>query len=200
MHFILTERCNMSCAHCCMAATAQGRDMSLPTFLLGLRLAVEYGEFVCLGGGEPTLHPKWDNILLAAIGVRSEGVLVVTNGSHTERALVLAELCRRDVLRAELSLDDYHGRIDPSVVDAFVRIKAIRNTTEIREPMPYGRALDLVEPDPDPICRCEEWTVYPTGVIRHCGCPDAPIIGHVKRGFNDHSVPRGCYRHPDPEN
>ncbi len=197
MYLQITTRCNMSCPHCGFACTTQGEDMSLNTF----RDAIRLDAFITLGGGEPTLHPHFDTILLeslAAVAADSDGsVYCVTNGSITRRAMVLAQLAKSEVLSAQLSQDDYHDAIDPKVVEAFESIgdsksgsykPGIRNTTLMTEPHPHGRAIQFLGLEPDEIeldgnnCLCSTYVVKPNGDIYHCACHDSPKVGDVKTG------------------
>lgn len=61
---MLTTRCNMSCEHCCSNCTAEGQDMSYETWGKALAFVLDWGgETISLGGGEPTLHPLFWQIL-----------------------------------------------------------------------------------------------------------------------------------------
>lgn len=88
----LTLACDMQCRHCGSRA-GKPRPRELPTEKL-LDVADQLAEMRCervtLSGGEPTLHPDWDQVAcrLAGNGVR---VNVVSNGwswspQHTWRA------------------------------------------------------------------------------------------------------------------
>lgn len=200
MYIRLTTRCNMTCEHCCVSATKRGRDMSMDTFKAALRLAQEYDSYVTLGGGEPTLHPEFEHMLMLAIGnsmYPEYNVLVVTNGSQTERALLLARLNKKGVISAELSLDEYHDPIDFEVVKAFG--KSVRNNSN--RLINVGRAKNLFKegyvPDFDTsdLCPCIGWSVQPNGDIRQCGCSDAPLVGNVNTGITtDHVYPSDCHK------
>jgi hypothetical protein len=171
--------------------------MSLATFRKALALGSEY---LTIGGGEPTLHKHFETILLESLGsVDSEGcVSVITNGSITRRALVLAQLGKSGVIDSQLSRDEYHDDIDQRVVDAFESFKptpynsspGVRNTTQRHEPQPHGRAIELHGLDPEDIerngwdCMCETHIVKPNGTIVQCGCDDAPIVGNVDDGVD----------------
>ena len=199
MYLQLTTRCNMTCAHCCFACTTKGEDMSLKTF----RDAIKIDGNITLGGGEPTLHKHFDTMVLESLaaihGFHGDGsVCVITNGSITNRALVLAQLGKAKVLDSQLSRDEYHDAIDPRVVDAFESFEqgvfgrklGIRNTTDGRDPSPYGRAIELLDLDDDDIerdgsdCMCHDCIVKPNGDIVQCGCPDSPVVGTAKDGID----------------
>ena len=83
MYIQITTRCNMECEHCCMSATAKGEDMSIGTF----KNALEYDEYITIGGGEPTLHPKFWEMMGLALGF-GEYVWLATNGSITKETYV----------------------------------------------------------------------------------------------------------------
>jgi len=169
------------------------------------RAAIESaGEFVTLGGGEPTLHRNFEKYLLQAIAhTEPGGVMVITNGTHKERSRMLFDLARSGVMAADLSRDDYHDEIDGETVDMWEaeaeRVAGqhrrhnyddrsrvgVRNTTEDREPMANGRArteLGLEKGD-DYRCPCDGPVVQPNGDVYACGCDDAVRLGHIIDGW-----------------
>jgi len=176
--------------------------MSLETFLA----ALDYCDTYCtIGGGEPTIHPQFERFLLVAMSHPncSEGVHIITNGKHKERAAMLLGLAKVGAVSAELSLDDWHEPIDNDTYldwtkeadrarKARVRHNSdtsrvgIRNTTDGRDPIASGRARTELEFErgEDYTCPCEDLVVTPSGDVQLCGCDDAPIIGDVLAGFN----------------
>ena len=210
MYIQITTRCQMTCAHCCYNCTKDGEDMSLATFKAILQDCIDHGDIPFLGGGEPTLHPRFEEFLmLAIIAVAEIGdgpVGIITNGGVTKRALYLANLAKAEIISAQLSRDIYHDEIDPKVVDAFASIpNGIRDTTKggVREPLPQGRALEILGLDPiedaedinmikdGSNCVCGDSVCTPNGVIRQCGCEDAPVIGEAESGYNS-PMPGEC--------
>lgn len=204
MYLQITTRCNMTCSHCCFSCTKDGEDMSLETF----RTALGFNHDITLGGGEPTLHKHFDTILLESLaGTIQTGNLldVITNGSITKSALILASLTKSKLLRAQLSLDVFHDEIDSVVVEAFEDTPlvnhqpvGVRNTTREIAPRPRGRALSLVSSikrsRPSGLdCMCTDPFVKPNGDIVQCGCKGSPKIGSVENGPVEHK--QGCY-HP----
>lgn len=165
--------------------------MSIETFRQALQVAENHGEHLVLGGGEPTIHPQFEKLLLEAIAQSSSDefqVLVITNGKHKLRALMLAALMKRDVIGAELSTDQYHEAVHWSVMEAFqghYRDNSKHNGRMILA----GRYLETVclsqdsVPEDEPCC-CEDWIVEPNGTIKQCGCYNAPVIGHVVDGID----------------
>jgi len=188
MYLKITSRCNMSCAHCGMNCTSIGKDMTPRVYKKAIQFASNFTDSITLGGGEPTLHKNFWEILGLSIG-SAENVWLATNGSITEIALKLANMARKGIISCALSQDDYHDPIDPRVIQAFTKSKnqssyyenntycsndcrEIRNVTgnEIKA----GRCEDGEEG-----CVCESLTIEPDGRIRACGCPDAPYFGDI---------------------
>lgn len=196
MYIQITERCNMNCAHCCMNATAKGRDMTRETFTAALENSP---GVVTLGGGEPTLHPDFEWMLLQAIAHCDEGcVMVITNGSIKDRAIMLARLAKVGILNAELSQDPWHDEIDDDVVEAFTKdYRQPRHFYDhhdnrnidrrgIRDVSPgvkkRGRAADWY--DAEDKCACDgDAFVKPDGSVFLCGCDNARRLGDVFNGF-----------------
>jgi organic radical activating enzyme len=173
-----------------VSAVATGEKMSLATFEKALDLAYQHDEHIALGGGEPTLHPQFEKYLLLAMAKSAHignehKVFIVTNGSITKRAMLIADLTKAEMIDGLLSQDDYHDPIDDEVVHAFGN--NVRNVSS--KVIPNGRGKQLYaegyEPDLPQIrdyCCCPDWFVEPNGDIKQCGCDDAPIIGHVDTG------------------
>lgn len=177
MYIQITTRCSMRCSHCCYSCGTAGETMSTKTFLKACRLAWANGENIFLGGGEPTMHPRfWEFIGLALRYNGSDGeveVGVITNGSRTEDALALARLARRGAIYAGLSSDQWHDPIDERVVKAFTkgpletgRGNDLRDIRCCEEPYAQGRAKDWGKEG----CCCEEIVVVPDGRLYACGC------------------------------
>ena len=171
MYIRITSRCNMSCEHCCYSCTEKGEDMSLDVF----RAALEMDENISIGGGEPTLHPLFWQMIGESIA-NCEYVWLATNGSQTNTSLALAKMAQKYVIGCELSQDDYHDRIDQDVIDAFTNMddgRGIRNVT--------AREINAGRCDfgSDEGCVCQDLIVEPDGTIKACGCEDAPTFGTV---------------------
>ena len=200
MYLQITTRCNMTCSHCCFSCTKDGEDMSLETF----RAALKPGIDITLGGGEPTLHKHFNTMLLESLAVTRLNVNIldiITNGSITRRALLLASLSKSKLIVAQLSQDRYHDPIDPIVVEAFKGTPlvnslptGVRNTTAEKSPSPRGRAITLLSPKPLRGFDCMTLSIFvkPNGDIRQCGCDGSPVIGHVTGDPVDFE-PRCCH-------
>lgn len=141
MYFMITSHCNMSCAHCCFSCyedNPNAKHMDIQTFTAGLKfmkdLAIMTQTFeaeteldeeiqqslydmqndcLALGGGEPTMHPKFWEFLGVAIEfaeANSVRVWMRTNGKLKRRALAVLALGAGDneLFSCELSADQYH--------------------------------------------------------------------------------------------
>lgn len=66
LYFELTDRCNLSCKHCYLSASPKGKNI-LKTDIIKSAIS-EFseigGHFVTFSGGEPLLHPDWENLIL----------------------------------------------------------------------------------------------------------------------------------------
>ena len=187
MYIRLTNRCNMSCIHCYMRAQklskpVPGSDMTTKTYKNAIRIARDRGEFIALGGGEPTIHPRFWEMLGIALGADdTEGVWLATNGKKTKTALALAGIAKgSERFSVALSRDPYHDEIDSRVVETFKRYGLeLRDTS--RHLSRVGRAADN-DIGNDGLCVCGGLVVLPNGDIKPCDCEDAPVIGNVNRG------------------
>ena len=194
MYVKLTDKCNMRCAHCGMSATNRGKDMDKKTFIAACKLSQDRGSGIFLGGGEPTIHPEFWELLGLALKYHSDlaedfRVGVVTNGKKAEDAIALARLAKTGIIMACLSQDQWHDPIDVRVVKAFTRAVPVDYTRtndndfrEIRTVRPknviaVGRGRNI--PYAREGCVCPELIVNPYGEIRHCACTGAPHYGTV---------------------
>jgi hypothetical protein len=170
--------------------------MSLEVFHQALDLCEDYGSPPFLGGGEPTIHPDFETMLLESIVCAAqigEGTCgIITNGKEKKRALMIAALVKADVMYGELSLDYYHDRISYEVMDAFRNnIRDVTNNGQ-KEPMPHGRAKEVLGVDfeesedyrGESECPCNNMIIKPNGDIHVCGCEDSPCIGDVFSGIS----------------
>lgn len=183
MYIKITDRCNMTCAHCCVSATAEGKDMSMRVFRAAIALAENRGSYVSIGGGEPTVHPRFWQMLGHALGSDVEGLWLATNGKRAHDALALAGIARNNErFSVSLSQDPWHDEIEQRVVDAFKRAKLeLRDVSQ--SVIDVGRARDtgigwLKR------CSCPGLYVCVNGDIRPCDCKDAPIVGNVFDGID----------------
>jgi len=178
----------MTCEHCLFACTAKGEDMTLATFYNVIKFGEEWaGDYISLGGGEPTIHPKFWEILGLSIG-HFESVWLATNGSVTRTALALARMAANGVIGCRLSLDSYHDEIDACVEQAFEVALGGRNANDAREISRGAEAVgaNLINSGRcdwgEDRCPCDTTFIKPNGDIHVCGCEDSPKIGSVNEG------------------
>src|SRR6266702_604614 len=180
MYIRLTSRCNMSCDHCGFSCSARGRDMTSDVFDAALSLSSHYGDSVTLGGGEPTIHPKFWEFFGKSLAVDCQETppFIVTNGKNKDIAIALARMAKGGVIGAALSQDRYHDSIEPEVVEAFTKSSGdwghgnsddLREIWHINSLLNVGRAklnqLATVEG-----CICDSIVVEPSGKLWQCGC------------------------------
>lgn len=90
--------------------------MTRETFHKAIQLACDHESCITIGGGEPTLHPLFQEFLMHAVwelasqsnSQGSPAVFLVTNGSNEQIACTLAYLAERGVIGCRLSQDQYH--------------------------------------------------------------------------------------------
>lgn len=187
--------------------------MTIKVFHQALSLCEEYDSTPFIGGGEPTLHPHFEKILLECMAVAtqigSSPVGIITNGGMTKRALLIARLTKAGLMEGSLSIDEYHDTISYEVVSSFRRLNGHDHLWDTSkggslDPLPHGRAIDLIGWTPEEVdainddgssCVCPSIFVKPNGEIHQCGCAGSPIIGNTKEGF-DTPLPDECYRSP----
>ncbi len=172
----------MTCEHCGFSCTHEGEDMNLEVF----RLALGLDDYVTIGGGEPTIHPKFWEMFGLSIGT-VESTFIVTNGSMTEISLKLLKISKasENMFGVELSLDPFHDSIDYKVEKAFREAKRVRDVfNKSGNLAKSGRAKEFFdETEFHEYCICDDLIVEPNGNIKFCGCDDAPIVGSVFAGI-----------------
>ena len=186
MYVQVTTNCNERCLHCCHACGPERRDfMSLDTFRAAMRW--EPQALLNFGGGEPTCHPLFWDMLDIAIKARGKGKLwIATNGKRRTHAILLAGMIRDGVIMGALSVDQWHEKVGQDVVDAFLQAKDYSRKPTIRN---VGRTLDPIRAG-----RCD-WGerrdcvgcgmpfVQTDGGVRQCACNEAPVVGDVFSGY-----------------
>jgi hypothetical protein len=93
MYLQITTKCNMKCEHCCYSCTMHGKHMDYDTAVQAMDFCrrTEGDEAITIGGGEPTLHPKFFDILKHCL-MDFNYVWMATNGSQTEVMLRLHDI------------------------------------------------------------------------------------------------------------
>jgi radical SAM protein with 4Fe4S-binding SPASM domain len=110
----IDERCNLHCAHCFVSATRHGQSMPYEqiTQVLIPRLAQCRVERVTLTGGEPTIHPRFLDVVRAFRDAAMQ-VGVCTNATTLDNRMISA-LADIGGVHCNVSLDGFrpesHGR------------------------------------------------------------------------------------------
>ena len=201
MYLKITDKCNMHCPHCCVSATTRGKHMELEVARAAVAISIESDSCITLGGGEPTMHPQfWEIVGICLDSQWMEHLTVISNGSkYFDR---LANLSRdSDCIYYAVSLDDgYH---DPLPPDLAHRIRKWGRTYgklhQVTTVARVGRAKtnDLTT---STHCVCEDPQVLVNGDVRYCGCPRSPKLGNVlDSSFSLHNFDvsddgMGCYK------
>lgn len=192
-YIMITEKCNMLCDHCCNNSGPNGEHMKMEMFKEALKFAEYYGSYdLALGGGEPTLHPQFWEILGLSLGSDAYDpdmkIFIATNGS-TNISIKLAGLARNGVIYAALSLDEHHDPVGEEVKRAFglyEKRKAPgymhshhRNENDCREIRDVGGNEVLVgraeengigSKTKEEHCVCETIVIGVHGELWACGC------------------------------
>jgi MoaA/NifB/PqqE/SkfB family radical SAM enzyme len=86
--FALTEHCNLRCPHCIRDDVTQVRNIDTELLFRTVDDArALFGEVaVSMTGGEPTLHPRWDEII-GGLHERGVSYRFVTNAWHMRRLI-----------------------------------------------------------------------------------------------------------------
>ena len=93
MYLQITTRCNMVCPHCCYSCLpGKGQHMTYSTAVDAIVFACSQDDSsVAIGGGEPTLHPRFFDILRLSLD-SFDYVWMATNGSKTKSMYRLASI------------------------------------------------------------------------------------------------------------
>lgn len=171
----VTNRCNLSCPHCCFSCTSTGEDMALGDYIdtLDALRILKFTE-ITIGGGEPTLHKDFEQLVLSAIA-RDFRVHVVTNGTDLARCQWLIDKSSRldrGILLVELSTDPWHPK-NPNAERLFA-LAGIPERKAIDVLCAQGRAKDI--PEAEDYCAGEGVLVRPNMMVQACNCADAPIV------------------------
>jgi MoaA/NifB/PqqE/SkfB family radical SAM enzyme len=103
----LTNRCNLDCRHCLRDSRRTKHDLPLPLIRRLLQQAKRLGvSQVAFTGGEPLLHPHWQEILRLT-AKQGYQFSLVTNGHRLPQAIPFLSrpALRKKLLRIAISLD-----------------------------------------------------------------------------------------------
>ena len=105
----ITKTCNLNCASCYNRSGVPHEKQEMPLYNIAIiadKLVKQYGcRRISLSGGEPTLHPDFDRILLTLLlQYKDLQIGVVTNGTTDSRKLAEA-FNTYDNVSVQISLD-----------------------------------------------------------------------------------------------
>ena len=188
----------MQCEHCIFSCTERGEDMSIDIFCRALDAGQGSNNVCDIGGGEPTLHPMFWDMIEMAIQANYRTVWVSTNGKNVQDAIKLSEMARNGVLACQLSLSKYHEQIDWEVLYAFENcpdrcdpkscvcaggkgydLRMVNLNSSILVGQGRAKFLDFSKKH----CGCHGGIVKPSGIVKQCMCDDSPVVGTVGSGF-----------------
>lgn len=203
MYVQITNRCNMSCLHCCFACTSKGEDMVERVWRAAIDMAQDHDETVCLGGGEPTLHNDFERIICYAMSKSPKlcHPFIVTNGTHKDRSRLLHGLTVGRMIQAHLSHDQYHDMdmVDDEIFELFRKDNLLWGP--IGGPKRAASSISAngrgkkIKGSQKGTCACDTIFIKPSGNIHHCGCDGSPQIGDVFTGLYDgFDWPSDCYK------
>lgn len=204
MYLQITTKCNMTCRHCCYTCGPKGKHMTRDIWMQALNYVAQYvGEIISIGGGEPTCHPEFFEILGRAMD-EFDYVWLATNGKKVKTMRRLANIiynedyvntCDDDCeygiynednkLTVALSLDLYHESINPEIIAMWQRNNKNGNHNfEIKDSsqlgvIAAGRAKSWGDRND---CCCASTMITINGNLKMCGCKNAPIIGDIWLG------------------
>lgn len=123
----LTDKCNLSCKHCYREANFTGRFIDYNNICNFIEYLTKYGlDMVEITGGEPTLHPRFVDIIDFMCKNLSL-VAILTNGFMINDSILDVLRKYKDKIIISVSLDSY----DKSFHDEFRgKIGAWENTVE----------------------------------------------------------------------
>jgi hypothetical protein len=167
--------------------------MSMEVVHAALQIAHNEKYKIVIGGGEPTLHPQFSEILTATRCANTSGTAIVvkTNGTNEKLSLWLARMDQR-IVTAVLSADQFHdlGAVPESVQREFKLLEIARNGGKpikwrrITVIANQGRARDngLSTHPERRVClgSGSGLHIFPGGRIYGCTCDDAPFFGSVQ--------------------
>ncbi len=115
--FHITDRCNLSCRHCLFSCSPQSRrTLSMEAFSQGFRQSFDMGARIFfLTGGEPMMHPEFDEICRTVLTYSEQNHLVLlTNGLLLKERWSCLKALPLERLHLQISVDgdkEIHDRV-----------------------------------------------------------------------------------------
>jgi len=149
--------------------------MTFTTFKKAIKICkVNKWDSVIIGGGEPTLHPRFMDFLKYVVSALGDGMVgIITNGSNTTISLELATMHERGIIDAAISVDKYHVPVSPVVIQRFKELGQIK---QLRGIVSQGRGKNISSAVTG--CFGPYIHVYVQGDIYTCTCK-TDLLGTV---------------------
>lgn len=177
----------MKCAHCCSDCSEVGEDMTAEVFERCMKICEDYNLITYLGGGEPTLHPLFDNFLVrmassVALG-KTELCGCTTNGTDENRTAMMFALSKIDYgFSFNVSTDNYHRKkLSKQLLHLLREERSFKKgNISPHQVLARGRGKNIKGAKNG--CVCGEEYVAVNGDIKPCGCAvEAPVIGNIMK-------------------
>jgi len=140
----LTNRCNLRCPICFANANVQGYvyEPSYEQVVGMLKMARNVKPVFCPGvqfsGGEPTIHPRFLDILRAARGLGFSHLQIASNGIRIAKSLDFAKQCR------EAGLYTVYLQFDGTSDEVYQKTRALKGLWDLKKKaVENARAADL---------------------------------------------------------
>tara|TARA_R110000851_G_C13102760_1_gene569321 strand:- start:71930 stop:72532 length:603 start_codon:yes stop_codon:yes gene_type:complete len=147
-------------------------------FKAAIEFCEDYGSNITIGGGEPTLHPRFWEYFGKAMSMDVESVWMATNGSVTKTVKGLAHIAEGShKFGIALSQDSWHDPIEYETIRMFEDLGLeIRNNDEhiINKGAAFDNGIGMHDG-----CGCADIQIAPDGVMKMCGCPDSLVLGNI---------------------
>lgn len=106
-YLLLTRKCNLSCSHCIRSSDSSFSEFisfDLATSVISQIADDNSAASMLISGGEPTLHPRFFDIVEYATS-RLKTIMINTNGLSLNRLLILRTL--KNVPKIQISVDGF---------------------------------------------------------------------------------------------
>jgi hypothetical protein len=172
----------MLCPHCGFSCTSKGRDITFSSFKSAIYLCnkIRIGQ-ITIGGGEPTIHLLFFDILQYSLDNFRGLIGIITNGKDSFSALKLLDIYKKHKgkLFIGLSKDDYHEPICDYVYSEYKKYGLIHRFGHISN---IGRAKKLLKKDEKVDKKCfSPPIITPNGNVKQCACGNAPVLINVSK-------------------
>lgn len=178
--------------------------MSVDAIKTAIRLAEKTQRCLCIGGGEPTVHSQFWEVLGLALDSKIPRIWMGVNGKKTRRTLALLDMHSKDPrgrVKIMVSRDEWHDVIDPSIFEKCEQVGAEIRTNARVSKNGFAIANNLYNTTD---CECPDLHIHVDGGVKVCACDDAPVLWNIyesditedaARCISVMGRRRGCHTH-----